>query len=158
MKSKIFRLLFIIIAIVGTTSCNSDDDAYEVTISYKELPPASRNLLETYFPGIETRRIIFKGYPNDDGTLYEVKLRNGFEFDFDEDGEWTEIDGDGKSIPDALLPEFIVIYVQQNYPAHIFIEAMDKKSSGYIVELSNEEELKFNREGEFLARGGVGLF
>src|SRR5690606_14527499 len=48
---------------------------------------------------------------------YEVKLSNGIELDFDENGNIIEIDSNNnEAIPTSALPSTIASYLQANYP------------------------------------------
>lgn len=132
------------------TACNNDDDNNETEINFAELPEASRILIESNFTGTTASRVIKKNTPDTDGTLYEVWLNNNFEIDFDESGNWTDIDGNNQQVPNALIPEPILAYTQTNYPSPLFIEVIDKEPYGYQVEISNDVELKFNSDGTFI--------
>lgn len=80
---------------------------------------------------------------------YEVILNNGFEVEFNDDGEWTEVDGGHKSVPAAFVLPAIRKYVASNCKGASIVR-IDKDSNDYEIELSNGQELKFDRAGKFL--------
>lgn len=134
------------------TACNNDDDQNntETVIDYAELSETCKSIVETHFPDSTVLLVEKKNVPDTDGTVYEVKLDNGMEIDFTNDCTWTDIDGNNQQIPYALVPEPILTYVQTHYQAPIFIEGIDKEPFGYEVELSNDLDLIFNSDGEFV--------
>lgn len=152
---KLLRIIMILGAIWGLTACSSDDDSVtETVINYEQLPEQSRTFIETHFAGVQTIRVEKNLVPDADGTVYEVKLANGFEIDFDADGVWVEVDGNGNPVPNSIVPEAILTYVQSNYPPELFVESIEKKNYGYRIELSNDVELRFDSDGGFIGIGG----
>ncbi len=151
MKNNFLKFLTIIPLSFLFTACNNDDDQnnQEVVINYSELSESCKNVIETHFPDVTVTRVEKKNVPDTDGTVYEVKLSNGMEIDFTAECDWTDIDGNNQQIPYALVPETILTYVQTNYPS-TFIEGIDKEPFGYEVELSNNLDLIFNSNGEFV--------
>lgn len=131
------------------TACDKDDPI-ETGVSYAELPHAGKAVIETHFDQHTVANITRKQRPDTDGTLYEVRLSNGIEIDLDKDGNWTDIDGNRQALPDALIPAPILQYVRQQYPAPLFIEGIDKEPYGYQVDLSNDVDLRFGANGNFL--------
>ncbi|MBC9796133.1 PepSY-like domain-containing protein [Sinomicrobium weinanense] len=129
---------------------DGDEDDDETSIAYSDLPQDSQYLIDTHFPGTAAVYTIKKSVADDDGTLYEVKLNNGFSLDFDENGKWTDIDGNHQQLPGALIPEAILNYTQENYPSPLFIEGIDKERYGYEVEISDDTDLLFDTEGAFI--------
>lgn len=133
------------------TACNNDDDSQNETIlDYNELSETCKTIIETHFPEATVILVERKNVPDSDGTVYEVKLNNGMEIDFNAECNWTDIDGNNQRIPYALISEAIVSYVQTNYPEPIFIKGIDKESFGFEVELSNGVDLIFDTNGEFV--------
>ena len=54
-----------------------------------------------------------------------------------------------RSVPAAYIPAAIASFVKQNQKSAV-ITGIEKKKSGYDVELSNGIEMKFNSAGKFL--------
>lgn len=125
------------------------DNHNEVVVNPTTLPAAAATLIATHFPTATIRLVEKQNSANSNGTVYDVSLSNGFEIDFDANGNWTEIDGDRKAIPAALVPEKIRTYVTANYPA-LLLTAIDKERTYYDVELSNDLDLVFDLQGNFL--------
>ena len=74
---------------------------------------------------------------------YEVIFTNGDKVEFDNKGNWEEVNCKYSSVPTAIIPAAIQKYVTTNYPdAKILKIERDKKD--YEVKLSNRTELKFD--------------
>jgi len=142
---------FILSTLLILTSCSNDDNSNtnEVVIEANALPEMARNFITTHFPDATYRRIEKQNIADDDGSIYDVYLSNGFEIDFDINGNWTDIDGGQTVIPTAIIPEPITNYVIANYPS-LFITTIEIETTGYDVELSNGLDLVFNPQGEFV--------
>ena len=151
MKKNILNLLAVASLIFSTSACNSDDsDSREVIVEVAELPEQSRNFLETNFNEIQAIRIEKDIHSIEE--YYEVYFNNGIQVDFSANGEWTEVDGNGLSIPTSFIDEEIVSYINTNYPTFP-IENIDKKPYGYDVDLINNTELRFDTSGNFIGLG-----
>lgn len=151
MKIPFFKILFAFSMLAFLTACSNDDDSpNETVINYSELSENCKSVIETHFPETTVVLVERKNIPDSDGTVFEVKLNNGMEIDFDAECNWTDIDGNNQRIPYALIRENIVFYVQTNYPEPIFIKGIDKESFGFEVELSNDLDLIFDTNGEFV--------
>lgn len=137
--------LFLATTILLAASCSNDDNSNtnEVIIEASALPETTRNFISTHFPDAAYRRIEKQNIPNNDGSIYDIYLSNGFEIDFDANGNWTNVDGGNTAIPTAIIPEPITAYVTANYP-NLFITTIEIESTGYDVELSNDLDLVFN--------------
>lgn len=145
---KHMRTFLLFCTIIGVVACSNDDDA--IKIDNGLLPQQSQDFIEAHFGGATIVKIEKNTIPESDGTVYEVKLSNGFELDFDIDGQWIEVDGNKNRVPDAIIPKPILNYVNTNYGDGVFIESIEKKTYGYKIDLSNGLELKFNVQGEFI--------
>lgn len=83
-------------------------------------------------------------------TTYEVKLRNGAEFEFDEQMNPTEMES-REPLPQSVIPEEIWKYVAMNYPQNKILEW--KKEYNYQkVELNQDIDLYFDFSGKFLKK------
>ena len=119
------------------------DDADDTVVDPADLPQGVQDYIATNF-GEE--RIISA---STDDNEYEVNLSNGYELDFDMEGNISGIDADDATISNDLLPAAIVDYVTTNYPEQ-GITTWDLDLETQSVELTNDEELVFNLDGEFL--------
>ena len=80
---------------------------------------------------------------------YEVKLSNGVELDFDENGNIIEIDSQkDEAIPMSALPSTIATYLKENYPDSQVI-GWEKEKKSQEVELVDGTELEFDEQGNF---------
>ena len=147
---KIFLTGFIALSLlVTTTSCDSDDDNNESAINVTDLPKAADTFVTTYFPSTTYVLITKQNVTDLDGSLYDVKLSNNFEIDFDINGNWIDIDGNHQAVPVELVPEKIQTYVTTNYPNQ-FVTSIDKEKTTVEVELSNDLDSVFDLQGNFL--------
>lgn len=111
------------------------------------LPEAVTTFLQKYFPGATVSRV--ETDTDMGGQEYDVMLSDGTEVDFDSSNQWESIDSHTKAVPAALVPSSVASYVKGNY-ASLFITKIDKKHTGYEIELSNGTELKFDGNGNFM--------
>ena len=119
----------------------------ESRIRESKLPEAAQDLISRYFPGIKVK---YAEKEIDDGIrTYNVKLADGTEIEFNEAGEWTEIDCDFATIPDGVLPEKISGYIAANYPLTKAYKA-EKKFGGYEITVTGGYKLFFNNNGDFI--------
>lgn len=139
-----FRSFLVLFAVLTFAACGNDDDDQKITID--ELPQRAITFIETHFPDSQIISVTLD--PNS-RSRYEVKLNNGFDLDFDQEGEWTEIEGNGQKVPDAIIPEKILEYVQTTYPDS-FIEEISKKTDRYEVDLSTDIDLIFDLDGNLI--------
>jgi len=142
MKKLLFILGFLVLPFV-VMSCSDDDD--DKRIAFTELPANAQQLIQTHFPDVAVATV------KEDNDSYDVYLANGYEVDFNKNGEWDNVDGNRKALPDsflATLPAGILEYVTTNYP-DVFIDEVDKELFGYEVSLSNNIDLLFNSDGTF---------
>ena len=129
-------------------SC-SDDDNKETVINAAQLPEAARLFAEAHFPGATFTRVEQQSVADSDGSVYDTRLSNGFEIDFDAEGNWTDIDGNSQTVPNAIVPQAILDYVAANY-ASSTVTTIEIENHGYDIELSNGTDLVFNENGEFI--------
>ncbi|MFB3390295.1 PepSY-like domain-containing protein [Flavobacterium sp. LAR06] len=128
------------------TSCSSDD---ETMVSPSALPDNAKTFLDTHFPNVKILAVEKENSARTNGSVYDVSLVNGFEIDFDIYGHWTEIDGNTSPVPALLIPEKIQQYVTANYSG-AFIVQIENEKVKYDVELSNNLDLVFTPEGNFV--------
>lgn len=83
------------------------------------------------------------------GSKYELTLNDGTMIDFDSDNVWDKISCQMKPVPAALVPPMIAAYANNSFPG-IQIVKIDKERYGYDVELANNLELKFNKQGALM--------
>ena len=149
MKKIILTGFIALSLLLSTTSCDNDDDNKESTINAADLPKSADTFVTTYFPNTTYVLITKQNIADNDGSIYDVKLSNNFEIDFDANGNWIDIDGNNQAVPVELVPEKIQTYVTTNYPNQ-FVTSIDNETTYTEVELSNNIELVFDLQGNFL--------
>lgn len=146
MKKTLSLFAFMFVALIGLafTSCDGKDAD---TIEPEDLPTSITTFLNTYYPG---QRIMRSVKTNGKDGKYEIRLHNGHEIDFNDNGEWIDVDApEGETIPGGIAPAPIALYVVTNY-AGAGINEISKESYGYDVELTSGVDLEFDKNGKFL--------
>lgn len=136
---RLFLLLtsICVATIIGACSNNHN---------FSNLPNKAKLFLEKYFQG---NSILFVEQEFDDGRLVTtVHLQDAIEIEFNNKGEWIEISCP-HGISGELIPTPIYSFVEENYPS-CFIVKIQRKSHNYQIELNNDVELIFNKEGKFI--------
>ena len=115
-------------------------------IPAEQLPAAAKTFIQKTFPGqtVSYAKIDFDGRKK-----YEVRLSNGTEVEFDKNGNWDKVDCNYSAVPASLVPTNIANYVKTHF-AGAKVVKIDKERYGFDVELSNELELKFNKQGQLM--------
>lgn len=145
---KTMKILFMaIMAMLTMTACDSDDDE---VVNQAELPTAAQTFLSTYFPGTTVSRV----EKDSSGSLphFDVTLSDGTEVEFDEAGDWVDVDCKTKAVPTAIVPQAITDYVTANYP-RLFIVQIDRTKTRYEIELSNDTDIHFDSNFKILYIG-----
>lgn len=139
MKTKItFALLLLCFAI----SANA-----QKKIEISELPKKSQEFLKKYFSNNSIEVVKKDAEHGEKG--YEVKFKDGTEVEFWKDGSYREVDGDDKPIPTGFIPVAVKNYVAKHYPNEK-ITHIDYGHKDLDVDLTNNIDLEFTKEGKFL--------
>ena len=146
MIRKLFLLLPAIMLSLCIVACNDDDDDdFAGVKNFNDLPRQAQAFLNDYFSTYNISSITM----SDNG--YEVNFDNGTEVDFNAQGIWTYIDaGLGYYVPFEIVPLGISSYLSTNFPTQNITEISRTVTGGYIVELTNDAELIFDINGDFL--------
>ncbi len=116
-------------------------------IPTQQLPAAAQTFVQNTFPG---KGIAYATIDRDFGkTTYDVRLNDGTEVDFDSKGTWDKVDCGFSAVPAQLVPTAIANYVKANYAGATIVK-IGKERHGYDIELSNDLELKFNKQGQLI--------
>ena len=124
---------------MAAVSSIADD---ERAIKYKDLPAEARSFIAKHFPNeqpsyvTEERELTY--------TEYKVVMDSGMELDFDNKGEWIEVDCHYTSVPDDIVPEKIFDYVRKHYPESKIVE-ISKESKGWEIKITGGLELSFDK-------------
>lgn len=136
---------FFLSSIIAMTVCliSYSCTAEDLIVNVRDLPQTVQSFLNSHFSNTSVAAAI------KDGNDYEIRMGNGWEMEFDRDGQWENIDCKRDAVPAsviALIPETIVSYISSNF-AQAFITEISKDRSGYEVELSNGLDLRFSSKG-----------
>lgn len=137
-------ILFLLLLITSAGAAYAFIDSY--TLDRKNLPEPAREMLDKYFPKakvgmIKVDRHLLKK------TDYDVRLVNGTTIEFSNSGKWKSVDCKTREVPEGLVMKPIRNYVTKNCNGAKIVRIV-KKSSGYVIGLSDGIELKFNLLGQ----------
>ena len=120
------------------TVARADDDK---PIQVTQMPQPAQQFIKQHFA--DSKIALAKMESDFFYKSYEVIFTNGDKVEFDNKGNWEEVNCKYSSVPTAIIPAAIQKYVTTNYPdAKILKIERDKKD--YEVKLSNRTELKFD--------------
>lgn len=133
------KILLLLVCLFSLqTVVRADDDR---PIAVTQLPASAQQFIKKHFAG---NQVAFAKMEKDwFSKSYDVTFTNGSKLEFDEKGEWTEVDCKYTSVPAAIVPKAIADYVAQNYK-DVRILKIDRDTRDYEVKLSNRLELKFD--------------
>ena len=146
MKKLILTFTALLAFAIIVVSCDKDDDHQVPATS---LPASASTFLNT-FKDVTIRKVEKQTPTATNKTAYSVELANGIEVDFDQEGDWKEVESDNDTaIPTGFISSTIVSYVDTNYRT-AQISAIDKVTAGFEVELTNDVDLLFDPSGQFV--------
>ena len=135
---KLVLTLSVFFAAIGV-ACADVDRPIEVN----KLPDAAQKFLKQYFPNASVSlakvdvELVYKEY--------DVLLTDGTRVDFNNSGEWIDVDCKFATVPEGIVPRQIVDYVAKNYP-NANILRIERDRHTYEVSLSNRLELTFDKK------------
>lgn len=140
-----FRVIPLCALMMGMLTLSSCDDEKEIRFS--GLPQAAQNFILQYFPEDE---VTYVQREKDDGQKrYEVLLNNGTELEFDEDGNWTDVDCKFSRLPERILPERVATHLAEHYPQNTPYK-VERKLGGYEVSVIGSIKLIYATDGSFV--------
>lgn len=137
-------ILFLLLMITAGGAAHAFIDKY--SLDRKDLPEPAREMLDKYFPKAKVgmikvdRHLLRK-------ADYEVRLVNGTTIKYNSAGKWKSVDCKKREVPEGLVIKTIRIYVSKNCNGAKIVR-VEKKSSGYVIGLSDDVELNFNLLGQ----------
>ena len=147
MKTVLRKVLFMMAAAAGMLAVLTGCDD-EKKIKTKDLPGAAREFITQYFPGLN---VLHAEKDRDDRTVsYSVRLCDGTEIDFDEDGVWTSVDCNFSPVPSGIVPEPIYTHLGTYVPGGTEIFKVEKMWGGYEITIKDGRELIYDAEGVFV--------
>ena len=145
MKTLAFIAAFAALVCFGATNATADNhNKQQASISSitDDPTPAITQFVKTYFPKANVQMV------HADWDEFEVKLSDGTELEFNRSFEWTKIDCEHSSlypsVPAELVPEQIASYVKSTFAKQDIVK-IEKKGRGWEIELTNDIEIKFNK-------------
>ena len=136
-------LLTALLALSTAAFCFADDRPIPV----EQLPAAAKTFVQEHFP--ENAIVYAKMDVEMQKTEYEARLNDGSKVEFDEQGNWKEVNCHYKAVPAVLVPKAIADYVQAKFP-DIAITKISRKWYGFEVELLSDLDLRFDKDGAFI--------
>ena len=133
------KLVFLLVCLftLQTVARADDDKPIQVT----QMPQPAQQFIKQHFA--DSKVALAKMESDFFYKSYEVIFTNGDKVEFDNKGNWEEVNCKYSFVPTAIIPAAIQKYVTTNYPdAKILKIERDKKD--YEVKLSNRTELKFD--------------
>jgi|SRR5690554_6899867 len=141
---KITLLFAAILLVISISSCDKDEK-----IAIDQLPSPAQDFLDEHFAS-QTVVSLQKDKDGRSGLEYEARLDNGVEVTFNQDGVWQEVDApNGEALPTTFIQPSIVNYIGAEYP-NTGINNIDREPQRFDVELTNNVDLVFDMEGNFL--------
>ncbi|MGB6083201.1 PepSY-like domain-containing protein [Moheibacter sp.] len=123
-------------------------NAQKSNITKEDLPKSAQTFLKENFINERVVQAEKDNYGN--RTDYEIVLSNGTEIEFDNKGNWKEVDAKNKeALPEGFIPRKIVQHITQNFAPHQ-VSKIEKDRNKYEVELTNGIDLEFSLNGDFL--------
>lgn len=142
---KTMRILFFTaLVLLWVVPSQAQDKIVKLT----ELPQVAQDFVKNNFDDMEI------SYIKQESKLgfikeYELKFLNGDEIEFDNKGNWKEVDMKRSEVPSGIVLDPILSYVSTNF-SETKILKIKRKTRYYEVKLSNGLELEFTKGGEFI--------
>ena len=135
-KMKYYSLIVWLLALVMMVSCED-----------VSVPVQATAFIDQYFP---ESSVVLVEIENDEGTReYSVWLNDGTKIEFDVQGNWKRVGRKKTGVPSILIPGTIMQYVKTHYPNNV-VTKFSKKEYGYKLELSDDMDLRFNKQFQFI--------
>ena len=140
---KMFLLLMTVVLAVMPMMADNDR-----MLTKEELPEKARMFLDRHFDQSE---VLYAKAERDMGvvTSYDVVLEGDVKVEFNRSGDWTSVDCEKGRVPNGVLPRGVLDYVTKRF-AEAYVVEIEKGLRGYEVKLSNDIDLEFDKNGEFL--------
>jgi hypothetical protein len=139
------KFLLMTLAALMLVACDK-----EQAVLADDLPANAIGFVEAHYDGKKIMYVI-KELDNLK-TYYHVYLDNGTKLDFSRQGVVKKIEGT-EAIPDTVIPQLILDYVDVNYPNE-FIRGWEIRNASQNIQLSGDVELEFDTNGNFLRVNG----
>lgn len=138
------KIMFLLAMAACVFSASARDNyTHDVNV----LPAAAQTTIKDNFKAQVNHIKIDKDFGR--VSEYDVVLNDGTEISFDSKGNWKDIEmRQSASVPSVFVPDAISTYIK-HHQKNVTVTGIEKKKSGYEVELSNGVEMKFDSQCRF---------
>lgn len=139
------RFLLLIAATLTFSAASAQDSK----VTFNDLPADAINFVRQHFL-VDHIASVWKDSDYNDEE-YTIIFRDGLEIEFNGNGDWKELKARHGKVPDHVVPEKILAHVRATFPFESIKEVshnLTKKR--YEAELTNEQELKFDENFNFI--------
>ncbi|ECR2109450.1 hypothetical protein F0O20_04185 [Campylobacter coli] len=117
--------------------------ARDIIVPASELPRNAQDFISKNFKTAQIALV------KKDIDSYDVTLNDGTEIDFIITGEWKDVDGKYKALPNSILPN-IMPKISASSNAQII--EVNREINGYKFELSNQLKIYTDAQGNILGQ------
>ncbi|EAI2977928.1 hypothetical protein HFW12_001515 [Campylobacter jejuni] len=117
--------------------------ARDMVVPVSELPKNAQDFISKNFRTAQIALV------KKDIDSYDVTLNDGTEIDFIINGEWKDVDGKYKALPNTILPN-IMPKISASSNAQII--EVSREINGYKFELSNQLKIYTDVQGNILGQ------
>ncbi|EAH4791706.1 hypothetical protein E8O67_02320 [Campylobacter jejuni] len=117
--------------------------ARDIIVPASELPRNAQDFISKNFKTAQIALV------KKDIDSYDVTLNDGTEIDFIITGEWKDVDGKYKALPNSILPN-IMPKISASSNAQII--EVSREINGYKFELSNQLKIYTDAQGNILGK------
>lgn len=133
---KYLLVLMSFIAMSAFVSCDR-------VVSPEKLPAQAKQFIAVHFNGVDVLSV------RKDGFQYDAVLFDGTELEFSHSGQWIKVDCGLNPLPEGILPANTAKYLAAKFPMN-FATHVKYEHKRYEVELNNELDLVFDKNGNFM--------
>lgn len=112
-------------------------------VSPDKLPAQAKQFIAAHFNGVDVLSV------RKDGFQYDAVLFDGTELEFRHSGQWIKVDCGLNPLPEGILPANTAKYLAAKFPMN-FATHVKYEHKRYEVELNNELDLVFDKNGNFM--------
>ena len=133
---KYLLVLMSFIAMSAFVSCDR-------VVSPDKLPAQAKQFIAAHFNGVDVLSV------RKDGFQHDAVLFDGTELEFRHSGQWIKVDCGLNPLPEGILPANTAKYLAAKFPMN-FATHVKYEHKRYEVELNNELDLVFDKNGNFM--------
>lgn len=112
-------------------------------IPESQLPQAAKDFINKAFTGVKISVV------EKETIGYDVVLSNGMTVEFNNKGEWRNIDSNYNPIPFSVLPENVANVIKSTYSDAIMLD-VEKIGKNYQIELNNNVKMTIRPDGKII--------